>query len=158
MTFSKVVREDLDIGTGTRQLRLQDGSLVTANQLQLSSLLVLATRRINATLLANALTLGSMIPAGAMVAGVTTEILIAIGQSQGLGSITIGDGTIMDRWGVQTDLTQGAQTDQGDFQPGPWPIYPTATDVVISAIDGKFDSVGQIEVTVHYFLLPHRAA
>lgn len=158
MTYSKVVREDLDIGTSTRQLRLQDGSLVTAHQLQLSSLLVPSTRRINATLLATTLTLAQMLPAKAMVAGVTTEILSAIGSSQGLTGFAIGDGTVIDRWGQQTTLTQGAQTDQGHFQPGPWPIYPTATDVVLSARDGAFDSIGQIEVTVHYFLLPHRSA
>ena len=98
-----------------------------------------------------------MIPAGARVAGVTTQILTSLGTTQGLTSFSVGDSLLIDRWGEQHVLTAGAQTDQGDFHTSDWPVYPTDTDVILSALGGLF-SGGEVEVTTWTFFLTHRAA
>jgi hypothetical protein len=165
--FSLICLEDLDIGTGTRSVHLADGSTVTLHQIPLESLgspgspgslFALVTRRIVLGAGAALVTLGAVIPAGARVMGVTTEIVTSLGTTQGVSAFAIGDATAMDRWGIQDVLSQGAQTDQGDFHGSDLPIYPTASDVVLSAIGGLFDGTGEVEVSVHYLLLPHRSA
>jgi hypothetical protein len=150
--------EDLDIGTGTRSVHLADGGTVTLHQISLGALLTLVTRTIQPASGAALATLTGFLPAGARVFGVTTEILASLGTTQGLSSFAIGDATLMDRWGAQSVLTAGAQTDQGDFHDASLPVYPADTDVVVSAIGGVFDGVGNIEVTLHYLLLTHRSA
>ena len=156
--FSLICEEDLDIGSGTRQVRLQDGSLVTAHQLSLPSLLIRRTRQVQATAGQAALTVASLLVPGAKVAGVTTQNLTRLGTSQGLTGVAIGDGTLMDFWGTQTTLTAGAQTTQADFRGQSWPTYPSGGNIILSALGGLFDGQGTLEVTVHYFLLPHRQA
>lgn len=153
--LSLIYLEDLDIGTGTRQVRLADGSLADLTRVSLPGFLALRTYRVTPTagqaILPN---LTNALPA-ARIAGVTTEILTTFGTSQGLTGFMVGDATIPDRWGTQTTLTAGAQT--GDAQ-GDWPVYTAASDLIVSALDGLFDADGRLEVTVHYFILAHRAA
>jgi hypothetical protein len=156
--YSLACLEDLDIGTGTRSVHLADGSTVTLHQISLGALLSPLTRRTVPIAGAAVATLSGMIPAGARVAGVTTAIVASLGTSQGLTSFAVGDAAVMDRWGVQTILTAGAQTDQGDFRDGTWPVYASNTHVLLSALGGLFNGVGEIEVTVWYFFLTHRAA
>ncbi len=156
MTYSLIVQEDLDIGPGTRQLRLQDGSLVTAHQLSVAALAILKTATVSASNGASVLTLSALIPAGARVLGVTSQVLTAFGTGNGLTGINIGDATLVDRWAAAAAITLNALTEQGSFQEGSWPIYASATDVLVSAVGGTFTAVGQLQVTVHYTLLTHR--
>lgn len=156
--YSLICLEDLDIGSGTRSVDLADGSTATLHQVSLASLLIPVTATVVPGASAAVATLNNLIPAGARVAGVTTEILTSLGTGQGLTAFLVGDGDVIDRWGTQSTLTVGAQTDQGDFLDGTWPMYASATDVVLSAVDGLFSGVGEIEVTVWYFYLTHRAA
>jgi hypothetical protein len=156
--FAKVVEEDLDIGEGTVQVRLADGSLPTAHRLSLPSLLLRRSQRITASAGVDVLTATGLIPAGARVAGVTTEVLTGLGTTQGLTAFTIGDPVVPNRWGTQTTLTTGSQTDQGDFGDPNWQVYTVATDVQLAALGGLFDATGHIEVTAHYFFLTHRSA
>lgn len=156
--YSLICREDLDIGSSTRSIELADGSTATLHQVSVASLLIPVTQTVVPSASAATAVLTGLIPAGARVAGVTTEILTTLGTSQGLTGVAIGDGTVIDFWGVQSTLTAGAQTDQGDFRNATWPMYASATNVVLSATDGLFDGVGEVEVTAWYFLLTHRSA
>lgn len=98
----------------------------------------------------------SLIPAGLRVVAVTTEVLVGLGTTNGLTSVLIGDGTLTNRWGMQTTLTVGARTGQVDFGLQEWPTYVAATSVVLSALGGTFDTTGEVEVTVWGFPLTHR--
>ena len=158
ITFSKCVLEDLDIGGGTRDIRLADGSIITAHQLSIPSLAILKTGNLSATNGAVALTLSQFISAGSTVLGVTTKLLTALGASGGLTAFAVGDGSIIDRWGQSSTFTQNAVTEGGSFTPGAWPIYASANDVVISAIGGTFDGVGNFEISLHFFKIVHRTA
>jgi hypothetical protein len=150
--------EDLDVGSGTRSVRLADGSLATLTQVSLPGLCSLKTTRLNASNGASALTATGLIPANARVAGVTSKVTTTLATTNSLTGFAIGDGTIVDRWGGQTTLTANAETDQGDFADAEWPVYAAATDVVLSAQGGTFGSTGQVEVTLWYFLMTHRTA
>jgi hypothetical protein len=156
--LTRILLEDLDIGSGTRSVRLADGSLATLTQISVPGLCQLKTVRVSVTNGASTLTVSGLIPAGARVVGVTTEILTTFGTTGGLTGFSVGDGVLVDRWGSQTTLSAGAQTDQGDFTDGEWPVYSSANDVVLSALSGTFDSQGAIEISVWYFLMTHRSA
>jgi hypothetical protein len=156
--FSLICREDLDIGSSTRSIELADGSTATLHQVSVASLLIPVTQTVVPSASAATAVLTGLIPAGARVAGVTTEILTTLGTSQGVTGFSIGDGAVIDRWGTQAVLTQGAQTDQGDFLDATWPMYASATHVILSALGGLFDGAGEVEVTAWYFFLTHRSA
>lgn len=97
----------------------------------------------------------SLIPAGARVWGVTCAVLTALGQSQGLTGFSVGDSLLVDRWGDTISPREGTETSMVDFNDGSLPIYPTADNVVISAVGGTFNGAGVLEVTAHYDLLTH---
>jgi len=156
--FSKIVEEDLDVGDGLRQIRLQDASLVQAHRISIQSLFLRKTVSLTATAAASVLTWTGGIPANARVAGVTTKILTGLGTTQSLTGFAIGDPVIDNRWGTQTTLTINAETDQGDFGDQGWQVYTTATNILLTALGGTFDGTGVIEVTLHYFFLTHRSA
>jgi hypothetical protein len=156
--LTRILLEDLDVGSGQRSVRLADGSLATLTQVSLPGLCSLRTTRLNASNAASVLTATGLIPANARVAGVTSKVTTTLATTNGLTGFSIGDGTISDRWGTQTSLSANAETDQGDFADGSWPAYAAATDVVLSAVGGTFGATGQVEVTVFYFLLVHRSA
>jgi hypothetical protein len=110
------------------------------------------------------LTAAALIPAGAAVLVVSTKILVGCGTSGGLTAFAIGDGALVDRWGVQTVLTAGALSGGSDATAGAqardasFPRYPTAQAVVLTALGGTFDGTGEVEMAVQYLTLPHRSA
>lgn len=157
VTYSLLYREDFDIGAATKDVRLADGGLYTLNQLQLSSFLVPKTYRVTPSASAAVHTLSAVLLAGMRLAGVTSEILTGFGTTQGLTGFGIGDGTLYDRWGIQTTLTATAQTDQGDFRDAGWPVYASASDLLVTAEGGTFDGTGRLELTLWYFYLTHRS-
>ncbi len=150
--------EDLDIGAGLREVRLADGRVMLLSQVSLPGLCQLKGTRLRPTAGLGTLTWSSAIPAGARVAGVTSEITRAFGTSQSLTAFAIGDATLVDRWGVQSTLTPPAQTDQSTFTTGDWRVFTGASDIIVSAQSGLFDASGELELTLHYFLLTHRSA
>ena len=158
VTYSLLYREDLDLGSGTKQVRLADNGLYTVNQLQLSSFMLPRTYSLTPTATTAIATVTGGLLAGMRVCRVTSKITTTFGVTQSLSSIQIGDGVVADRWGEQSTLTLNAETDQGDFLDASWPIYPAATDLSITAVGGLFDGTGAIELTVFYFYLIHRSA
>lgn len=113
---------------------------------------------------AASLTAAALIPAGARVLTVSTKILVEFGTSGGLTEFAVGDGGMIDRWGVSAALTINALTGCSDApaaaqqHDSSLPLYPTATAVVISGLGGLFDAAGSLEVAVQYFTTPHRSA
>ncbi len=156
--LSLIYLEDMDVGVGTRDVRLFDNSIATLNKIHLGNLPQLRTTTAAATNAATSLSLSGLIKAGDRILGVTLKITTGLGTSAGLTSIQVGDGTVQDRWGSLATLTVNTETSQADFPLSEMPIYPSDTNVVISAIGGTFDGTGVLQVTAHYMRLTHRAS
>ncbi len=154
--WTPIYREDLAIGNSTADVRLQDGSVETLHEINLGGLLTVRTRSVTLTAGAS-VSLSAMMLAGERIFGVTMKNTSALGASSGLTGVAIGDGTLVDRWGTQTTLTNGATTGPANFLNGDVPIYATDTAVILSAIGGNFDGTGTVDVQVHAFLLAHRS-
>ena len=102
------------------------------------------------------ITASSLIPAGSLVLGVTSYITTAFGVTNGLTSISIGDGSDVDRWGNAEAITLGADTDMTDFTGTQPAFFAAANNVVITGNgDGadEFDATGTVRITVHYITL-----
>src|SRR5215831_17363322 len=104
----------------------------------------------------------NLIPANVDVIVVTTFILTGLGTSRGLTAVAIGDGTTIDRWGVQNNLTAGRVSGGTNITPGCTPPltdlvrYPAPQSVMLSALGGAFDTAGVMQVAVQYLDLTHR--
>ena len=104
----------------------------------------------------------NIIPANVDVLVVTTFILTGLGTSRGLTAVAIGDGTTIDRWGVQNNLTAGRVSGGTNITPGCTPPltdlvrYPAPQSVMLSALGGAFDTAGVMQVAVQYLDLTHR--
>jgi len=119
-----------------------------------SSMEVTATSIESAT--GTTITASSIIPAGSLVLGVTTRILTAFGLTNGLTSISVGDGSDVDKWSVTTTTVADATTDMTDFTGTQPAFYAAANDVVVTGNgDGgnEFDATGTIRIDVHYITL-----
>lgn len=158
VTLSRIYLEDLDIGVGTRNVRLFDGSVAALTRLGLGVLPHIRTTTLKATNGASLLTASAFIHAGERVLGVTMKITTGLGVTGGLTGFSIGDTVTIDRWGTFTTLTVNTESNQGDFTVEGWPVYPASNDVVVSALGGTFDGTGAIQLTVHYMTLTHRSA
>lgn len=156
--LSLIYLEDLDVGVGTRDVRLFDNSIATLNKIHLGNLPQIRTTQIAATNGAASVSASGLIRAGDRVLGVTLKIITGLGVTAGLTGINIGDGSTIDRWGLLTTLTTNTETSQANFLLPDWPIYASNTDVVLSAVGGTFDGTGTIEVTAHFMRLSHRSA
>jgi hypothetical protein len=102
------------------------------------------------------LTATNLIPAGSMVVGVCVRVTTGFGETNGLTTLSIGDGTDADRWGAGIAHTAGTTTGVANFTITGPVYYTAATHVVITgAGDGgnEFDATGQVRVTVYYFSL-----
>jgi len=154
--LQRILLEDLDLGSGLREVRVADGRVLMLHQLSLAGLLLLRTVRLRPVAGEATMTASGLFLAGARIAGVTTEITRPFGTTNSLTGFAVGDGTVVDRWGTQTSLVPPAQTDQANFQAGDWPVYASGGNAVISALSGTFDANGEVEITAHYFLLRHR--
>lgn len=102
----------------------------------------------------------TIIPQGDPVLVVSTKITATFGNSNGLTAIAIGDGTITDRWGIQTILNAGAISGSSDsfnafVRDGNLPRYPAPQRIYLTAIGGRFDNNGAIEVSAQYFHFVH---
>jgi hypothetical protein len=105
---------------------------------------------LTATTGASVLTASAMVSPGYRVLGVITEIETPFSTAQGLTGFAIGDGVVLDRWGVQATLTAGATTGQLAFRAGDEPIAgPAAYTVLLSALGGLFDT-GSVIVTAYW--------
>jgi hypothetical protein len=106
----------------------------------------------------------TIIPALVQVFVVTTYVsgATSIGISQGLNGFAIGDATVIDRWGVQANLSIGALSGGTDASSGAQArltelmMYPNPQRVILTALGGTFDGTGTIDVAVQYLATPHR--
>ena len=110
------------------------------------------------------LTAAALIPAGQPTLVVTTKITTGFGTSQGLTSFAVGDGVVLDRWGVQTVLTTNALSGGSDApaanqaHDASLPRYAAAQAVILTALGGLFDGTGAIEISAQTIPLTHRSA
>ncbi len=156
LEYAKVMLEDLQIGTGTKEVRLQGQRVVQLTEIHLGGLVPIATYQVRPVAGQPTMTLAAALPAGHRVWGVTAYILTTFGISQGLSGLLIGDSVISNRWGTLSTLTAGTVTDQSSFASGDMPIYQTAGSLIITAIGGLFDGVGELELDIHSHPLTHR--
>lgn len=96
---------------------------------------------------------GGIIPAGSLVMGVATRVKDQFGVSGGLTTLSIGDGTDVDRWGGGTSINAGTITDLRNVTDPIVRISTLLTDVVITADAGTFDASGSIVVTAYFINL-----
>lgn len=109
--------------------------------------------RLNAVSGAAILTAGGIIPAGSLVVGVTTRVASVFGATAGLTTISIGDGSDVDRWGGNKPISQTSVTDMRHFTDTTPKVQTALTSVVITADVGTFDGSGSILVTAYFVRL-----
>ena len=142
----------------------QDGWPVDNVNLLFATTIMVAVATLSSVNGASLLTAAALIPAGARVLTVSTKILADFGASGGLTGFAVGDGALIDRWGISAALTTNALTGSADApaaaqqRDASVPLYPSATAVVVSAQGGLFDTAGSLQVSVQYLLLSHRSA
>lgn len=87
----------------------------------------------------------NLVPLGYRCKGVICKVNTAFGTSNGLTNILIGDATVGDGWG-NIGIAAGLQTSQVDFRRGDQPIAATAYTILLAAVGGTYDAVGQMAV------------
>ena len=90
----------------------------------------------------------ALIPAGSLVIVVDARVTTILAGA-GLTTWSLGDGSDADRWAIGKALAAGTTVTLADATITSAPIYAAATDVVLTAAAGQFDS-GVIRLTVHY--------
>jgi hypothetical protein len=91
----------------------------------------------------------NLIPLGYRVLGVIVRIDVALGTSQGVTAVDIGDAVATDRWG-RIGITAGATTTQQSFHAGDEPIAHVPYTVLLSSIGGLFDATGSFTIRATY--------
>lgn len=101
------------------------------------------------------LTLANAIPAGSALLGVACLVQVTFGNSSGLTSFNIGDGTTANLFGNHIARTAGTTTGFANhlstFTPAK--LYVAATNVVLTAVGGNFDTAGALAALVYYATL-----
>ncbi len=155
LRYTKLYTEDLDIGTGRREVVLADGRVALLTQINLGNLLLTLTAQI---VPANGFSSESiaLFPAKARAFGATLKILTALGASASLTTLSLGDPMLGDRWGSGIARAELTETDQDDFTSEELPIYHADTNVILAADAGTFDGTGLVEITSHFMMLSHK--
>jgi hypothetical protein len=91
------------------------------------------------------ITVPNLIPLGYRCEGILIKITTDFGASNGLTGLAVGDGMLLDRWGV-CGLTTGLETGQRDFRDASRPIAATAYAALISAQGGHYDAAGALSI------------
>lgn len=99
------------------------------------------------------LTASSLIPAGSLVLGVTVYVSTTFANTNGLTTISVGDGTDADKWAATLARTSGSTNSIANFTTSSPTYYTAATNVVLTANAGTFAATGAARVTVHYISL-----
>ena len=108
--------------------------------------LAIATARATATMTGASVTLTGLIPAGAVIVGVTTKVTTAI---TGATSFSVGTAAAPTRFGTTLPLIIGSTSDNRNWTSGTIECFPTATDIVLTAIGPNF-TAGVVYVSVQY--------
>jgi hypothetical protein len=90
------------------------------------------------------LTATGLAPVGYRLLGLTTRVLADFGTSHGLTGIALGDSVVLERFGVQSTLTVGAQTREQDWHSDTQPLTAQPYALLVSARGGPFDGSGQL--------------
>lgn len=113
----------------------------------------------NASNNAAVLTWAGGLPAQTIILGVTGDpgatpatggVLQTFGNGNGLTGLSIGDPGQTDRFAANLALSSGTRI---AMKYAGMPVFPTATDMVVTALDGFFASTGQLKVTLYTMAL-----
>lgn len=154
ITFSRILQQDLDVGDGTRTVRLADGSLHTLDRIAGQTYI----RSILSTVATNgvaSITLTFDTPAGARIHGATVKVTTALGA---VISFDVGDALTVDRWGNAISPALNTETTSDDFTDQSEPIVDASYGVVLTANGANFNGTGQIEVCLHWSMIRHPRA
>ena len=91
----------------------------------------------------------ALYPSGGYIRSVTTHILTAFGQTQGLTTLSVGDAQVVDRWGSGLAPTLDALSNPGMFVAQPFGQLAVGSGL-LTADGGAFDGTGGMLVTCHY--------
>jgi hypothetical protein len=109
--------------------------------------MAVATARATATAMSGAsVTLTGLIPAGAVVVGVTAKVTTAVTGATG---VDIGTAADTDRFGANRPVALGTTTDNRDWTAGTIECFPSATNIVLTAVGSNFTG-GAMYVSVQY--------
>ncbi len=95
----------------------------------------------------------TLIPAGSFVLGVTVTVTSTFSNTS-LTSMTLGDGSDVDRWGATIALVAGTQTTSANFTATALPFYTAATALVATGTGANFAANGSMLVRAYYFTVP----
>lgn len=84
------------------------------------------------------------LPASALILLVQLAVTQQFGSGNGASSLAIGDAALTDRWGGGLTLAVGVKP----LRNGGLPLYPSATDLILSIEGGVFDGSGAATATV----------
>lgn len=114
----------------------------------------LAVRHATASVTAAAgasVTAAALIPVGAVVVGISTRVMTALGTTTGTTGYQVGTVADPDRWGTKVGTAVGTKTTNGDWTADTTPpIFLAAQAVVLTANGGNFDGAGVIFIDVAY--------
>lgn len=99
------------------------------------------------------LTAFALAPAGYRLLGCTTDMVEDFGTSHGLTAIAIGDAVVLDRYGVQSTLTVGAETREQHFHSDTELVTQTPYELRVAALGGVFDTAGALTARMFWQFL-----
>ena len=149
LTFSRIYKEDLDVGQGTVPIQLANGQIRSLTRINLASLLTQVTYVALANS-SNPIVITNALPAGATIFAVTAQVLVNFGNSSGLTDIAIGDPNFYDLWGTIARDASSPTASRNFSANAMLHPYSADTDIILTGLGGNFDSTGQLEVTVRY--------
>jgi polygalacturonase len=98
-------------------------------------------------------TAAGFIPSGALLLGVSSYITTGLNTASGVTGFTIGDGSDVDRWGTVSTTTAGTKTNATSWTDGNIQVFPTGSDIVLTAAGGTFNSTGGVRLVIHYYTI-----
>lgn len=153
-TFDVVLRSDAAAdtlaqrrSTNAQTLRVYDTYTSATDYHRIA----IATARATLSAVSGAsVTATGLIPAGAVVMGVTSKVTTALGTTNSTTGYKIGTVADDDRWGDITGTAAGTSSDNRDWTSGTIECFPSATDIIVTAVGGDFDGIGEIYLSVQY--------
>lgn len=101
---------------------------------------------------ASSATWTNIVPTGCILLAVTATVSTEITLNGGGASVTVGDGTDVDRWGTLSALTVGAANAMQNYADAAIPYVPSAKSVVLTPNAGAF-TAGKVKLAVFYLKL-----
>jgi hypothetical protein len=93
----------------------------------------------------SSITIPAAIPPGSVLLGLSSGISSALGTSGGVTGYSVGIASNPNKFGTRNSATGGGTTN-ASWATTAIEMYPSGSDILISAVGGNFDGVGEISV------------